>query len=207
MDLSISREVVGGPTSSVSPPAPVRNDVFPGGYISPPTNVTTLGGGNGNGSSHNNNNNSSGHNNMGGNNNNNPHHRNSGGSGGGGGGMPLAGRPTIDSIIDARRAANPNEVCFSIPKNCVGAVIGKGGQNLRELSAEYNVRVYIEKEDFNGKRMVVLAYQANPEAGPIDPHTVDMSLRNCQQQIERIVDDQLKAKSNSDPSLENLSVH
>lgn len=120
-------------------------------------------------------------------------------------GLPLAGRPTIESIIDARRSSNPTESCFSIPKTCVGAVIGKGGQNLRELQSEYGVRVYIEKEDFNGKRMVVLSYAGNPDNGVMDPQSVDMVVRKCQQQIERIVEDQLKSKSN-DHSLENLSV-
>lgn len=186
LDLAISREVLSSPAApSVPPPtpAPIRNDVFGNNaYISPPTTVNTMGS---NSSTASNNNNNI----------NNPLRSS----------MPLVSRPTIESIIDARRAANPSEICFSIPKTCVGAIIGKGGQNLRELQNEYGVRVYIEKEDFNGKRMVVLSYAANPEQGPVDNHTIEIAVRNCQQQIEHIVEDQLETKS-SDPSLENLSV-
>eukprot|EP00599_Poterioochromonas_sp_BG-1_P002515 CAMPEP_0173132836 /NCGR_PEP_ID=MMETSP1105-20130129/376_1 /TAXON_ID=2985 /ORGANISM="Ochromonas sp., Strain BG-1" /LENGTH=429 /DNA_ID=CAMNT_0014044405 /DNA_START=135 /DNA_END=1427 /DNA_ORIENTATION=+ len=108
------------------------------------------------------------------------------------------GRPTIESIIDARRASNPNELCFSIPKVAVGAVIGKGGQNLRELQAQYGIRVYIEKEDFNGKRMVVLSSGSDV---PNDPISLERALNDCRDHIESIVDEQLKLKNDSNSDI------
>jgi polyribonucleotide nucleotidyltransferase len=46
-----------------------------------------------------------------------------------------------------RRISNPDEVTFSIPKQSVGVVIGKGGQALKDLQAEFGVRVYVEREE------------------------------------------------------------
>jgi hypothetical protein len=103
-------------------------------------------------------------------------------------------RPSIESIIDARKATNPTEVCFSIPRLAVGAIIGKGGQNLRDLQAQYGVRVYIEKEDFNGKRMVVLSCGSESN---FDPQTMERTLHQCQDHIESIVEEQLTHQKES----------
>lgn len=111
------------------------------------------------------------------------------------------GRPSIENIIDARRSSNPSEVCFSIPKLAVGAVIGKGGQNLRELQGQYGIRVYIEKEDFNGKRMVVLS-AATDLPQPHDPESLERSLNDCRAHIESIVDEQLKQKTINESNVE-----
>lgn len=105
-------------------------------------------------------------------------------------------RPTIESIIESRRASNPSEVCFSIPRMAVGAIIGKGGQKLRDLQAQFGVRVYIEKEDFNGKRMVVLSYGGET---PMDPSLVDTALQECRDHIEALVEEQLKQRSDGNP--------
>jgi predicted PilT family ATPase len=118
--------------------------------------------------------------------------RGSGGGGGGGGGNNNMNRPSIESIIDSRRI-NANEICFSIPKVCVGAVIGKGGQHLRELQAEFGVRVYVEKEDYNGKRLVVLAY-AGSEGNEVDGHAIQTALQRCQEHIEREIEEQLEQR-------------
>lgn len=113
--------------------------------------------------------------------------------------MPLPAKPTIESIIEARRASNPTEICFSVPKNCVGAVIGKGGQYLRDLQNEFGVRVYIEKEDFGGKRLVVLAYAGHTTEGtPLETsESPEIAVQRCQKQIESIIEEQLKLKSDS----------
>lgn len=109
-----------------------------------------------------------------------------------------ANRPSIESIIDARRASNPAEVCFSIPRLAVGAIIGKGGQNLRDLQGQYGVRVYIEKEDFNGKRMVVLS--CGSESG-FDPQTMERTLHQCREHIENIVEEQLKHQKENESEM------
>lgn len=110
-----------------------------------------------------------------------------------GGGMS---RPSIESVIESRRANNPHEVCFSVAKSVVGAVIGKGGQHLRDLQAEFGVRVYIEKEDFAGKRLVVLSYAGNSgEGSEVDSHVSHLAIQRCQEHIENIIDEQLKQKA------------
>jgi hypothetical protein len=98
---------------------------------------------------------------------------------------------SMESVIENRKATNPNDICFSIPKTAVGAVIGKGGQNLRDLQAEFGVRVFIEKEDFNGKRLVVLSFVGQGPDGmnPINPDMADDALRKVQAHVEGMVQD------------------
>ncbi len=45
-----------------------------------------------------------------------------------------------------------------MPSSSVGAIIGKGGQVLKDLQAEFGVRIYVEKalEMGSGLRTVVL---------------------------------------------------
>jgi hypothetical protein len=120
-----------------------------------------------------------------------PHNHSSGGSGGNHRSSFGGSRPTIESIIDARRANNPHEVCFTVPKIAVGAVIGKGGQNLKELQNQFGVRVFIEKEDFNGKRLVVLS-PSGDSAGNAESERV---LTECRNHIEGIVEEHIKSRS------------
>lgn len=114
-------------------------------------------------------------------------------------------RPSIESIIDARKASNPAEVCFSIPRQSVGAVIGKGGQNLRDLHSNFGVRVYIEKEDFNGKRLVVLSYVGSGpdnEAVLQSNLSLEEALKRCQERVEMVVDEQSKHKQGGEASFQ-----
>jgi hypothetical protein len=111
-------------------------------------------------------------------------------------GTPAAPRPSIENVIEQRRANNPQEVCFSVPKAVVGALIGKGGQHLRDLSTEFGVRVYIEKEDFNGKRLVVLSFAGNlAEATETDSSSAAAAVQRCKDHIERMIEEQLKQKA------------
>ena len=111
-------------------------------------------------------------------------------------GTSVAPRPSIESVIEQRRANNPQEVCFSVPKAVVGALIGKGGQHLRDLSTEFGVRVYIEKEDFNGKRLVVLSFAGNlAEATETDSSSAAAAVQRCKDHIERMIEEQLKQKA------------
>lgn len=111
------------------------------------------------------------------------------------GGAIGGGMRSVESVIEQRKANNPNDICFSIPKSSVGAVIGKGGQNLRDLQAEYGVRVFIEKEDFNGKRLVVLSFVGQgPDGNPISPEIAEDSLRKVQMHVETVVQDHMNQR-------------
>ncbi|KAJ1411511.1 hypothetical protein B484DRAFT_455604 [Ochromonadaceae sp. CCMP2298] len=72
-------------------------------------------------------------------------------------GVPAAPK-TVESALAAKRISHPTSLCFSVPLSCVGGLIGRGGQTLRDLHLEFGVRVYIEKEEFAGQRIVVLSY-------------------------------------------------
>lgn len=139
-----------------------------------------------------------------------------GGGGGGGGGMSQRQMPMRDQRDrdrdqrgdrqdrdrdrgdngGSRRPShsNPTDVSFTIPKSCVGAVIGKGGQHLKDLQQEHGVRVYIEKEDMGGKRTVVLSYLGGDGTGMSEQ---DCLLR-CQQHIESMVADQVVKQKQAD---------
>jgi hypothetical protein len=115
----------------------------------------------------------------------NPNARQMGGGGRGlGMGMPMGmdGGPRRPS----HSSPGPNDLVFTIPRSCVGAVIGKGGQHLKDLQAVHGVRVYIEKEDIEGKRTVVLSHFGG-ENSTNDPE----SLVRCQQNIDTMVTEQL----------------
>jgi len=70
-----------------------------------------------------------------------------------------------DRIIAARKLSHPNELCFAIPVSAVGGVIGKGGSTLKELQTEFSVKVFIQKEEYQGKRIVMLRYNGPEVAG------------------------------------------
>jgi hypothetical protein len=90
-------------------------------------------------------------------------------------GVPAAPK-TVESALAAKRISHPTSLCFAVPLSCVGGLIGRGGQTLKDLHLEFGVRVYIEKDEFAGQRIVVLSYtgqQAAPgteadEAGVVD---------------------------------------
>lgn len=69
--------------------------------------------------------------------------------------------PSIAPSITAGSSASPpaaQVLYFPIPCACVGGIIGRGGRGLRELQAEFGVRVYVEKEEYLGQRIVALSY-------------------------------------------------
>lgn len=65
---------------------------------------------------------------------------------------------TVESVLTQKRETNPRDLYFAIPRACVGGVIGRGGQLLRDMQAEFNVKVYVEKEEYSGQRIVRLTY-------------------------------------------------
>lgn len=83
------------------------------------------------------------------------------------------------AIIPERRSS-PDEVTFQIPRHSVGGIIGKGGQALKDLQTEFGVRVYVEREEVAGMRLVVLKPLSNTEpAGEVER----AALQRCQERI------------------------
>lgn len=72
-----------------------------------------------------------------------------------------SGNRTVESVIALRRENSPQDIFFAIPRSCVGGIIGRGGMFLKNLQAEFGVRVYIEKDEYFGQRIVALIYQGN----------------------------------------------
>jgi predicted PilT family ATPase len=80
----------------------------------------------------------------------------------------------------AERRTSPDEVTFQIPRHSVGGIIGKGGQALKDLQTEFGVRVYVEREEVSGMRLVVLKPLSNTEpAGELEK----AALLRCQERI------------------------
>jgi len=65
------------------------------------------------------------------------------------------------SNIGVNDRRNPDEVTFQIPRNSVGGIIGKGGGALKDLQSEFGVKVYVEREEIGGMRLVVLKSLSN----------------------------------------------
>jgi hypothetical protein len=77
-------------------------------------------------------------------------------------------------------------IAFSIPKNAAGMVIGKGGEVLKGMQSDFNVRVFVEKEgDVPGMRVVVLKSGSTMDQPLTDADRAAM--RQCQDQIMAIV--------------------
>ena len=65
---------------------------------------------------------------------------------------------TAEQVLAQRDLTSPFQLCFAVPSSCVGGIIGKGGKLLRALQAEFGVRVFVEKEEYMGQRIVCLTY-------------------------------------------------
>jgi len=76
---------------------------------------------------------------------------------------------------------------FSIPRHSAGIVIGKGGQTLKDIERDFNVRVLVNKEgDIPGLRVVVVRPSAPPAEMPLPEGERDV-LRRCKDRIMAIV--------------------
>jgi hypothetical protein len=83
------------------------------------------------------------------------------------------GEAALELVLAERRLANPHAAYLPVPSACVGGLIGRGGQTLRELQAEFGVRVYVEKEDYMGQRIVSLVYVGNAAPASARRHSID----------------------------------
>jgi len=102
---------------------------------------------------------------------------------------------TMEQTIENRKAKSTpqEELCFGVPKSTVGGIIGKSGGVLKDLQTEFNVRMHVEKEDFSGKRLVVINSVTGENAIPDDDHKIQAML-HCQAKIQCIVDEQMQAE-------------
>lgn len=70
---------------------------------------------------------------------------------------PTVAPLTMEQVLKAKEESSPDDLCFFIPKACAGAIIGKGGQNLRDLMAAFRVRVFVERDEIEGMRLVIIS--------------------------------------------------
>lgn len=98
---------------------------------------------------------------------------------------------TLEETIEQKKqkSAPYQEMCFGIPKNAVGGVIGKSGSILKELQAEFGIRIHVEKEDFSGKRLVVM--NSSSDGQHTDNEAKLSAFLRCQSKILTLVDQQL----------------
>lgn len=103
---------------------------------------------------------------------------------------------TLEATIEQRKSKSTQaqELCFGIPKNTVGGVIGKSGSVLKDLQVEFNVRMHVEKEDFGGKRLVVINSITGENAIPDDESKIEAMVR-CQVKVMALVEEQLNAEA------------
>jgi polyribonucleotide nucleotidyltransferase len=91
----------------------------------------------------------------------------------------VLGTPVSAGGVQERRSS-PDEVTFQIPRHSVGGIIGKGGQALKDLQTEFGVRVYVEREEVAGMRLVVLKPLSNTEPAGEQERA---ALQRCQERI------------------------
>jgi hypothetical protein len=132
-----------------------------------------------------------------------------------------AGEQTIEAVLAARRlqaeakaqhaatAGNLTvENCFAIPRSCVGGLIAKGGQGIKDLQEEFEgVRIFVEREDFDGKRIVVMSFHQSAtsvaaEGGQMKTlEDVERLMERCQQKVEALIEDLLQQQQQQQSSV------
>jgi len=65
---------------------------------------------------------------------------------------------SIEAVMAMKREDRPRDLFFAIPRSCVGGIIGRGGQFIRDLQSEFGVKVYVEKDEYAGQRICNLAF-------------------------------------------------
>ena len=103
--------------------------------------------------------------------------------------LDLTEKVSINTIIQARagKSDDTQEFCFGIPTSCAGGVIGKGGSILKDLQAEFRVRVHVEREEYHGERLVVLSSLNGADALPNDDDKRS-ALNRCAAKIKGMVE-------------------
>lgn len=110
-------------------------------------------------------------------------------------------RDVIDSNRgerDTRR--NSDDMIFLIPKETVGAVIGKGGHVLKDLYAEFGFRVRVERDDVGSSRNVVISA---PNQGPLTSQEL-INMQRCRDKILKIVETSLENTESQGRAVEDV---
>lgn len=75
-------------------------------------------------------------------------------------GLKLTVSSTADSPdtmqVVKEESDDPNRLVFYIPKDSAGGVIGKGASNIKAIMEEFDVNIYIDRDEFQGSRKVVV---------------------------------------------------
>lgn len=69
-----------------------------------------------------------------------------------------SGKRSIEAVMATKREDRPRDLFFAIPRSCVGGIIGRGGQFIRDLQTEFGVKVYVEKEEYGSQRICNLSF-------------------------------------------------
>lgn len=92
------------------------------------------------------------------------------------------------------RVQGVDEIIFSVPRAAAGGIIGKGGHVLKDLMAEFGLKIYLEKEaTADGCRVVVLKLGSSIVGGPVVPLTEDQIevMNTCKERILALRDEAL----------------
>lgn len=100
-------------------------------------------------------------------------------------------RELVDNPRDREPVSrrHPDDIVFNIPKETVGAVIGKGGHVLKELHSEFGFRVHVEKDETGVTRNVVIMA---PTHGTLSAQDV-LTMQRCRDKVLKIVQQTLES--------------
>lgn len=78
--------------------------------------------------------------------------------------------------------SDPNRLIFYIPKLTAGSVIGKGAANLKSIMDEFDVNIYIDREEYQNMRKVVIRSE-NPTSNLKAKEKVIVCVQDAQAQL------------------------
>ena len=100
---------------------------------------------------------------------------------------------TISTIAPSNPAplqddnSDPNRIIFYIPKLTAGSVIGKAAANLKAIMDEFDVTIYIDREEYQNMRKVVIRSE-NPSNNQNAKEKILQNVQDSQIQMNNNVD-------------------
>lgn len=103
---------------------------------------------------------------------------------------------TVEAAIEVRQkqTAPEKEFCFAVPKTSVGGIIGKAGSVLKELQTMFQLRIHVEREDYQGKRLVILTSEQGDNALSSDAERL-AAFQRCHEKVQEIVETTIAANA------------